>query len=150
MATAIPTPTATQTSLLIDLTVDDLQVIQLDILDPDEPFSVQATVSNIGDVDISGQFFVDFYLNPSQTGPFLISESVAFKTIFGLAVGTQQTINVTIPGGMVQTVDNTLYVQVDSFNQINETNEANNETAVLNFDVLPRKEWFIYLPFIKK
>ena len=130
-----------------DLTISDLQIVDPGTLRQDQPFLAQVTISNTGTVDVNSQFFVDFYLNPSQTDPFLTAESVGYTAVSSLPAGSQQTLTVTL-SGTHQQFNNALYAMVDSLNQVTETDETNNVAALLNFDVLPREKWFIYLPFI--
>ncbi|MCA9929154.1 MAG: hypothetical protein KC419_11770, partial [Anaerolineales bacterium] len=138
-----------QTTEDIDLTIGNLQVIDQGTLHQEQPFSVQATISNTGTVDVNSQFFVDLYLNPTQTDPLLIDESVGYTAVPALAAGTQQTVTITTTAGTTRLLNNALYAMVDSLNQTGETDETNNVVQI-EFDVLPKEEWLIYLPLVKR
>ncbi|KAA3658942.1 MAG: hypothetical protein DWQ04_23630 [Chloroflexi bacterium] len=131
-----------------DLTITDLQILDLDSLRQDEPILAQMVIANMGTADVDDQFFIDVYLNPSQTNPFLSGESVGFTAVSSLTANSQKTITVTIPGGTNQQFNNALFATVDWSNNFAEADETNNETSLLDFDVLSLEDLIVYLPFV--
>lgn len=126
-----------------DLRISNLQIVGPDTPQQGQPFTVQATIYNAGSDDIDSQFFVDFYLNPSQTDPFLIEDSVGFTAVSSLAANSQKTIFATLSGNALKQANNALFAKVDSLDQITETDESNNIAALLNFE---GTQIYIYLP----
>ncbi|KAA3656818.1 MAG: hypothetical protein DWQ04_30005 [Chloroflexi bacterium] len=134
----------------VDLVIDELQIIDIDTLQLEQPLTAQVTISNVGTVDIAHSWFtVDFYLNPSQTDPLPSGDMFGAASFTNLPVGAQKTISYTFSSGTNQQFNNALYAKVDSSDFIIETDKTNNVAAILNFKV-SLNERFVYLPVVHR
>ncbi|MCA9919259.1 MAG: hypothetical protein KC445_14970, partial [Anaerolineales bacterium] len=131
--TSTPAPTAT-------LSPADLVAISPPILISTppivayQPVEFSVVITNTGDIDVSNQFFVDIYLDPSiiLTDRIPVSESSGYTAVSGLGGGQSQTITILSQSGFDNTPTNhQVYGMVDSVMQISEASEINNITDPL-------------------
>ena len=98
------------------------------------PVDFSVIITNTGDIDVSKQFFVDLYFDPTQifTNYIPISQSVGYSAISGLPGGASRVITITAQLGFKNVPDpHNVYGMVDSINapiggQIQESREDNN------------------------
>ncbi|KAA3660636.1 MAG: hypothetical protein DWQ04_18855, partial [Chloroflexi bacterium] len=99
-----------------------------------EPVDFSLIITNTGEIDVSEQFFVDLYFDPTDvySNYIPIAQSVGFSAISGLAGGASRVITITAKLGFKNEPDpHTVYGMVDSLvnndnGQIQESVEDNN------------------------
>lgn len=105
------------------------------------PVSFTVTIANSGDADVTSQFFVDVFIDPTivLTTGIPISESSGFAVVPALAAGDSLTVTVLAPLGFAELPPtHTVYAMVDSLEGIAESDETNNVSASLTVtDVRP-------------
>ncbi|MBX3056335.1 MAG: hypothetical protein KF770_07680 [Anaerolineae bacterium] len=105
------------------------------------PVSFTVTITNSGDADVTSQFFVDVFIDPTivLTTGIPISESSGFTAVPALAVGESVTLTINAPLGFPELPPtHTVYAMVDSLENIAESDETNNVSASLTVtDVRP-------------
>ena len=146
-ATPVPTVTATATSTPIPadlIIVGPPQLVTQGNVIGYEPVTFSVVISNTGQVDVNNQFFVDLYLDPEGTiGPgdvrIPIDQSSGYAGLSGLPGNTSRVITITAPYGFENEPDpHTVYGMVDSIEQIPESIETNNISAMATADyVIP-------------
>jgi hypothetical protein len=104
----------------------DLRVISI-VLNPDiprlnEPVTVTVTFRNYGTTD-AGEFWLDWYANLASA-PLAGAIGNRYERISGLAAGTTDTMVKTYTYTSVG--DIAMYAQIDTNNEVTETNETNN------------------------
>jgi hypothetical protein len=99
-----------------------------------QPVQFSVVVTNTGTVNISDQFFVDLYLDPSTilTDRIPLVQSDGYSAVNGLDGGASKVITITSPLGFNNTpTDHLIYGMADSVLQISEAQETNNVTQPL-------------------
>ena len=95
-----------------------------------EAFEVQVVITNSGEIDAGQQFFVDVFLDPSEiyTNSIPLYQSDGYLAVSGLSGGSSRTVTIDVPFGFTDGMDENreVWAMVDSFEQINETDEENN------------------------
>jgi hypothetical protein len=142
-ATAVPTSTATVTptpdpaDLII---VGPPQLISQPPIIAYRPVQFSVVISNTGDVDVNNQFFVDLFLDPQgpvQPGDIRIpiNQSSGYAGVSSLPGNATRVISITAPFGFANdpTLHN-VYGMVDSIEQIDESIETNNISAMATAD----------------
>ncbi len=133
----VPTPAATITptpepaDLIV---VGQPELISTRPLVAYRPISVRVVISNTGDIDVSSQFFVDVYFDPSPpvTPTINITNSVGYMGVSSLAGGASRVITITAPLGFENEPDpHLVYAMVDSLEQAIEDDETNNVSEPL-------------------
>jgi hypothetical protein len=95
---------------------------------------VTVTLANTGDADVASLFWVDLYADPTWAA--LESQpSVDWVAINGLAAGTSIEFTMWVPGGFATTGQHTIAALADTWNQIEEGYETDNESDRLYLDV---------------
>jgi uncharacterized repeat protein (TIGR01451 family) len=111
------------------------------------PVSFRVSVTNTGQLDAAGQFYLSLYLNPAPAPTPGASSHISstFKIyslgVNGLAVNENKTFTMTLNSGIAVTGTHAIYAVVDSdpgpFGVINETSEIDNISAALQVNVQP-------------
>jgi hypothetical protein len=114
-----------------DFIADQPVLIATPPIDGADILSYEVVISNIGQVDAAGQFFVSLYYDPSPTpGAGDTGISSSFQTdivaVTDLAQGDSKTITLTANAGLGSDGNHTVYVVVDSSTDITEMDETNN------------------------
>ncbi|MCA9922815.1 MAG: putative Ig domain-containing protein [Anaerolineales bacterium] len=110
------------------------------------PLDFSVVITNVGDIDINQQFFVDLYFDPTAVYSTHISpnESVGFVAVSGIDSGEVLTLTLRTNRGFENIPDpHLVYGMVDSVNvpggQINEPDETNNVSNPLTVSgVIPQ------------
>lgn len=123
-----PTPTATPSTL------PDLQMSGIVLQNPlplgtYEKLKVTVGVRNVGVTDVSSLFWVDLYADP--TGVLTTQGSVDYVAINAIAAGSTVSFTMYVPNGFKEVGNHTLQAMVDTWDQILESNENNNISALL-------------------
>ncbi len=125
-----PTPSPSPTpSVLPDLRITGIRLQNSPPLGTYENLRVTVSVQNTGTVDVASLFWVDLYAN--ATGVLTSQVSVDYVAINAIAAGSTVSFTMYVPGGFKTVGTHTLQAMVDTWNQIRETNEANNISALL-------------------
>lgn len=132
-ATAVPTGTATNTPSPADLiVVGPPQLLSTRPIVAYQPVTFQVAISNTGDIDITNQFFVDLYFDPttvitSGTEYIPVNQSSGYVAVSALAGKESRVLTITSPIGFQNSpTDHIVYGMVDSIRQVNEMVETNN------------------------
>lgn len=108
-----------------------------------QPVQFTIPITNEGDVNVDGQFWMDLYLDPNPalvlTTTIPITESDGYSAIWGLAGGETKVITITAPLGFTnEPEDHHVYGFADSLEEKVETDETNNITdALIGVQVTP-------------
>ncbi|MFZ1397553.1 MAG: TadE/TadG family type IV pilus assembly protein [Candidatus Promineifilaceae bacterium] len=129
------TPAPTVTLVPADLiAVSPPQLVSTRPIVAYQPVEFSVVITNTGQVDVSNQFFVDIYLDPTTilTDRIPLAESDGYSAVSGLAGGASRTITIRAPGGFTNVpAAHQVYGMVDSVRQVTELNETNNVTNPL-------------------
>lgn len=123
-----PTPSPTP-SILPDLQISGITLQNPLPLGTYEKLYVTVGVRNVGNTDVSSLFWVDLYADP--TGVLTTQGSVDYVAINAIAAGSTVSFTMYVPNGFREVGNHTLQAMVDTWNQIQETNESNNISALL-------------------
>ncbi len=100
---------------------------------PNQTVNVTVTVKNLGSAS-AGVFYVDFYKHKDTApGAYLVGDFACYKT--GLAAGATDTCTGTI--NYAATGSYKMWAQVDTDQQVTESNESNNVFGPQSISVLP-------------
>lgn len=121
-----PTPTP---SVLPDLQISGISLQNPMPLGTYEKLYVTVGVRNVGDTDVSSLFWVDLYADP--TGVLTTQGSVDYVAINAIAAGSTVSFTMYVPNGFKEVGNHTLQAMVDTWDQILETDETNNISALL-------------------
>ncbi len=104
-----------------------------------QPVQIQVAITNTGQVDVSSQFFVDIFFDPTvvYTDHIPIEFSSGYIAVGSLAGGASQVITITSPIGFDHTSPNLAYGMVDSLRTAPEILEDNNISSGLPVSVTP-------------
>ncbi len=108
-----------------------------------QPVQFRVPITNEGDININGQFWVDIYIDPNPvlvlTTTIPITESDGYSAVWGLAGNTSKVITITAPLGFAnEPVNHNVYGFADSLEGVSETDETNNITdALIGVQVTP-------------
>jgi hypothetical protein len=95
-----------------------------------EPFQVQVSITNTGNIDTNQQFFIDVFLEPSEvyTNTIPIYQSGGYLAVNNLDGGASKTLTITLPFGFEDAVgeNKEVWAMVDSLEQVDELQEWNN------------------------
>ncbi len=123
-----PTPTPTP-SVLTDLRIVGISLQNVPPLGTYETLRVTVGVKNAGTVDVTSLFWVDLFANPTRV---LTSEvSVDYVALNAIAAGSTVSFTMYVPNGFKEVGSHTLQAMVDTWNQVMETDETNNISALL-------------------
>ena len=108
-----------------------------------QPVTFTVVISNIGELDVESQFFVDLYFDPPngsvQEEGISVAYSNAYQALSGLAAQESKSLTLLAPFGF--TVESTdphpVYAMVDSILQIEEQIETNNVSTHTHVLVTP-------------
>jgi len=124
-----------------DLTIGSLELVSTPPNTAETSVAFRATITNTGEEDISDQFFVDVYINPTEIGDesIPIEQSSGYIGVVSLAAQSSEIVTITAPFGFPpDVVTHSVYAMVDSLNQIVEPNEQNNISQPLTVtNILP-------------
>lgn len=134
-ATRTPTLTPTATPVTEpDLVVSGLVMSEVGPYGTFERLNVTVGISNIGERDVSTLHWVDLYADP--TGGDLTSQiSVDYVALNAMGAGSTISFTMYVPDGFDTLGVHTIQVMVDTWNQITESDEGNNVSAVLSVDL---------------
>lgn len=123
-----PTPTPTPGTL------PDLQIVGIALqnqppLGTYEKLYVTVGIRNVGNVNVTSLFWVDLFADP--TGVLTSQVSVDYMAINAMAAGSTVSFTMYVPNGFKEVGNHTVQAMIDTWNQIRETNEANNISALL-------------------
>ncbi|MBE2222257.1 MAG: pilus assembly protein [Anaerolineae bacterium] len=146
-ATPVPTVTATPTHTPVPadlIVVGPPQLVSSPPIIGYEPVQFSVVISNTGDVNVDNNFYVDLYLDPNgPIGPsdvrIPINQSSGYVGLSGLPGKTSRVITITAPFGFENEPDpHAVYGMVDSIEEIGESIETNNISAMATADyVIP-------------
>jgi hypothetical protein len=112
-----------------DLMVSDPVITNLPAA-ANEPFQVQVSITNTGNIDTNQQFFIDVFLEPSEvyTNTIPIYQSGGYLAVNNLDGGASKTLTITLPFGFEDAVgeNKEVWAMVDSLEQVDELQEWNN------------------------
>ncbi|HOU14179.1 MAG TPA: TadE/TadG family type IV pilus assembly protein [Anaerolineae bacterium] len=123
-----PTPSPTP-AVLSDLRITGIRLQNLPPLGTYENLRVTVSVQNTGTVDVASLFWVDLYAD--ATGVLTNQASIDYVAVNAIAAGSTVSFTMYVPGGFKTVGTHTLQAMVDTWNQVRETNEANNISALL-------------------
>lgn len=140
--TNTPQPEITNTPLPEDLViVGPPNLLNEPPLIAYKPITVSMTISNIGEIDVSSQFFVDVYFDPvGNISPTIgLTQSVGYMAVSSLDGGASRVVTITAPFGFEnEPTPHLVYGMVDSVRQVDELREWNNVSTPLTVtDVTP-------------
>ena len=142
-ATAVPTSTAepTNTPAPADLIIiGPPQLASTRDITAYQPVAFSLVISNTGDVDVNNQFFVDLYLDPQEPIQpddirIPINQSSGYAGVSSLPGNATRVITITAPFGFANEPNpHAIYGMVDSIEQIDESIETNNISAMATAD----------------
>lgn len=128
------TPTVTSTPIPADLIIGQPQLISTPPIVLHEPLDFSVIITNVGEVDIDKQFFVDIYLDPQTiyTDRIPLDESSGYIAVSALAGGQSKQLTIQTHLGLLNTPDpHSVYGMVDSAQQVIEASEINNISSAL-------------------
>ena len=107
-----------------------------------KPVQFTVPITNVGDINVAQQFFVDIYLDPSgvTTTTIPISESDGYSAVSSLDGGQSRVITITSSTGFTNIpTPHAVYGFVDSLEQVFEGDETNNisQPPLIVYDVTP-------------
>ncbi|MFQ5434697.1 MAG: CARDB domain-containing protein, partial [Anaerolineae bacterium] len=121
-ATPMPTPTATPSGA--DLVITSMQVLTNTAVTVNQPITVSVVIKNQGSIDVSSLSWAYLYGDPAAP-PTIGVPGDDWAGVDTLLAGSQFTVTLNYPG-FATPGDHVFYAQADTWNQINELNEANN------------------------
>ncbi|MBN2392122.1 MAG: pilus assembly protein [Anaerolineae bacterium] len=124
-----PTPTPTPSADLPDLQISGISLQNPLPWGTYERLYVTVGVHNAGDTMVSSLFWVDLYADP--TGVLTTQGSVDYVAINAIAAGSTVSFTMYVPDGFKEVGNHTLQAMVDTWDQIIETDETNNISALL-------------------
>ncbi len=130
--TATPTPTSTPQPA--DLIIGQPQLISTPPIVAHEPLDFSVRITNVGDVDVNQQFFVDIYLDPANvyTDRIPLSDSSGYIAVSSLGGNQSRDLTIHTQLGFKNTPDpHSVYGMVDSVQQVVEESETNNVSTDL-------------------
>ncbi len=129
---ATPTPSPTPTpDVQPDLIVSSLALTTDPPYGTYERLRFRVSVANIGLGDVTSLFWVDLFADPNLSEPLITQVSEDYVAINGLAAGSVLSFTMYLPNGLESTGQHELVAVADTWDQIAETNEDNNLSAVL-------------------
>ncbi len=129
-----PTPTATATAT--PSAKPDLRAVSLSLLDTPplgnyQKLRLSMSVANSGTIDVSSLFWVDLYGDVNSGVPITQQMSLDYVAVNGLPGGSVMTFTMFAPDGFNTPGVHTLVAVVDTWNQVVESSESNNQTSPL-------------------
>ncbi|MBN1876346.1 MAG: pilus assembly protein, partial [Anaerolineae bacterium] len=125
-----PTPTPTPVSRP-DLKITGIQVTDAAPLGTYQTLHLAVGVMNDSAIDVASLFWLDLYVDPVSGTPLSQQASVDYVAINALSAGSTISLTMYVPDGFDATGDYTVQAMVDTWDQILETNEDNNVSALL-------------------
>jgi hypothetical protein len=142
--TATPTMIVpTSTPVPADLVIGMPELISTPPIEGYQQVQFTAVVTNIGEIDVNQQFYVDFFLDPQDncftTNGVRVECSGGYMALTQLAGGASQVITVTARIGFqgANSGDRSVFNMVDTLEVVNENNENNNINGPLIIQVTP-------------
>lgn len=138
-----PTPiiaTPTNTPIPADLTIGKPVLISTPPIIEYSPVQFQVAITNVGEVDVNSQFFVDIFIDPPNIFPeyIPIPPNPAYSAVGSLPGGASKVITITSEIGFTGgAVERQVYSMVDSLRDVTEGNETNNISEWLRVTVIP-------------
>lgn len=138
-----PTPapaTPTSTPAPADLIISRPTLIDPKPITAYTPVDFSVVITNVGDIDVSQQFFIDLFVDPStvitsETESIPLSESDGYSAVSGLEAGSSRTITIEVPAGFPNLPqEHLVYGMVDSVQQVDEFVEVNNISEPYEID----------------
>jgi hypothetical protein len=119
----------------------DLVVTGLSLLTPAplatyQPLAFRVAVENQGTRPVNNLFWVDLYASepsPQATG-------IAWAAVSGLGVGDSTTLTITVQNGFEMTGTYTIWASADSWDQVSETDETNNNDGPIAVEIAQEGE----------
>jgi len=119
-----------------DLVVTDLILLTPAPLATYQPLAFRVAVKNQGTRPINNLFWTDLYA--SQPGPQ--ATGIAWAAVSGLGVGDSTTLTVTVQNGFEMTGTYTIWASADSWDQVSETDETNNDGGPIAVEITQEGE----------
>jgi uncharacterized repeat protein (TIGR01451 family) len=115
-----------------NLVITDLSLITTtEIISTYQPLDFSVTVANVGDRPVNNLFWVDLYdaePTPQATG-------IAWAAVSGLGVGDSAALVITLQNGFEMTGTRQIWALADSWYQVSELNEGDNDYGPITVDV---------------
>ena len=142
--TATPTTNApTATPAPADLIVVGAPSLESAPVIAYQPVTFTVVISNIGEIDVESQFFVDLYFDPPagsvEEEGISVAHSNAYQALSNLPANGSRTLTLYAPFGFTNPSTDThpVYAMVDSILQIEEQLETNNVSTATHVLVTP-------------
>jgi hypothetical protein len=135
-AGATSTPTPAPADLII---VGQPSLISTPPIVAYQPVQIGVSITNTGDIDVSSQFFVDIFFDPTQifSDHIPIAFSSGYIAVGNLAGGATRVLTITAPNGFNHIPPHYVYGMVDSLRTAAESIETNNVSGGLPVSVTP-------------
>ncbi len=136
LAVCHPTPTPKATpDAPVDLVITDLHVTDDPLPGTYERVHLSASIHNAGETDVTSLFWVDLYGDYDPSTPLSDQASLDYVAINALSAGSTITFTMYVPNGFKTVGEHTLVAMVDTWNQIEESNEDNNVSEALSVNL---------------
>lgn len=138
-----PTPilaTATNTPIPADLTIGQPVLISTPPIVEYRPVQFRVPITNVGQVDVNSQFFVDIFIDPPTVYPeyIPIPPNPAYSAIGSIPGGGSKVITITSEIGFTGGASlRQVYSMVDSLRTVSESDETNNIAYLADVTVIP-------------
>jgi uncharacterized repeat protein (TIGR01451 family) len=119
-----------------DLVVTDMRLLTPAPLATYQPLTFRVVVENQGTRPINNLFWVDLYASqpsPQATG-------IAWTAVSGLGIGDNTTLTVTVQSGFEVTGTYAIWASADSWDQVDETDETNNDDGPIAVEITQEGE----------
>ena len=119
-----------------DLVVTDMSLLTPAPLATYQPLAFRVAVENQGTRPVNNLFWVDLYASqpsPQATG-------IAWAAVSGLGVGDSTTLTITVQNGFEMTGTYTIWASADSWDQVSETDETNNDSSPIAVEITQEGE----------
>jgi len=119
-----------------DLVVTDMSLLTPAPLATYQPLAFRVAVENQGTRPVNNLFWVDLYA--SQPSPQ--AAGIAWAAVSGLGVGDSTTLTITVQNGFEMTGTYTIWASADSWDQVSETDETNNDSSPIAVEITQEGE----------
>lgn len=119
-----------------DLVVKNIEVTDAEPLGTYERLHVTADIYNAAWADVTSLFWVDLYADPDPDTPLENQASVDYVAVNVLGGTSSITFTMFVPNGFATTGAHTLMAVVDTWDQIQESNEDNNVSDLITITLI--------------
>lgn len=109
-----------------DLVITNLAITDDPLPGTYERLHLSIAIMNAGTVDVTSLFWVDLFADYDPVTPLPEQASVDYVAVNALGAGSTVTFTMYVPNGFETVGDHKLIAMVDTWNQIDEIDEANN------------------------